>query len=206
MRSPNNEDWDLCWHYLSSTGCRNSNCRWRHENSVGSFYQKYVLKTRSKGISYRGDPGKTRGAKFYPIKQHQDGGVGDQYGLIHYPDMDEKDGLKNNKFRKNILRYGQESEHTHAFLSPMSVSDSEVLHGEVKTPRRRMTRERLPGKAIISCLSPFAKAFVPRKSVMSKDGISAGLNEMTRENSAVNTIQQRANLKSCLTEDDEVFE
>jgi len=41
---------------------------------------------------------------------------------------------------------------------------------------------------------------------MSKDGISAGLNEMTLENRSVNTIQQSRNLKSYLTENDVVFE
>jgi len=250
MSFRNNEDWDLCWHYLSSTGCKNSDCTWRHDNSVGKFYQKNVQKTRGKGISFRGDPRKTRGAPFYPIKQHQDGGVEDQYGLIHYPDMDKKDVCQ--KSIEFGTKLEQESEHIRSFSSPMSVSSSgktsppasistamitsqgtsdsegdmvkndvvvstrdfgkfqkrnssvlpDVLYGEVKTPRGPRKREWLSGKAKKSSFSPFAKVFVPRKSVMSKDGIIAGLNEMTH----VDTIQQRATLKSCLTENDEVFE
>jgi len=254
MSFRNNEDWDLCWHYLSSTGCKNSDCTWRHDNSVGKFYQKNVQKTRGKGISFRGDPRKTRGAPFYPIKQHQDGGVEDQYGLIHYPDMDKKDACLKSFRRK--LGYHQEYEHTRPFSSPMSVSSSvktsaptsisasmitsqgasdsegdmvkndmvvptrnfdkfqkrnscvfsDFLYGEVKTPRRRRKKEWLSGIGNKSSFSPFAKVFVPQNSVMSKDGIGAGLNEITLENFAVDTIQQRTTLKSCLTENDKVFE
>jgi len=95
MSFRNNEDWDLCWDNLSCTGCTNSNCSWRHQNSADGFYQKYLHQTPDNGMSYRGDAQKTPGAPFDRIKQHQDGGVEDQHGLSHYyPDMDKKDGFK----------------------------------------------------------------------------------------------------------------
>jgi len=74
------------------------------------------------------------------------------------------------------------------------------LYGEVKAPRRRIKREWLSGRPFTSTLSPFAKVFVPRRSMMSKDGISASLSI------AENNIKQHGNLKSCLTENDEVLE
>jgi len=246
MSFSDNEEYSLCWHYLSSTGCRNSNCRWRHQNLADRFCQEYVYRTRDNEISHYRDSRKTLGAPFYQIKQHQDGKVEDQYVLQNNQDMDKKDGFKKSiQFRKK-LGYWQESDHT--FSSPMSIlspssapnsisttmlmspgaSDSEGdmvksdvldvgkfqkrnscgfadLYGEVKTRRRRMKKEWLSGKQFTSSFSPFAKVFVPRKSMMSKDGIRTGLKEMLLENLSVNTIQQRGNL-SCLTENDEVFE
>jgi len=236
----------LCWHYSSSTGCRNSNCRWRHQNLDDQFCQKYVNQTRGNGISNYRDSRKTLGAPFYQIKQHQDGGVEDQYVLVNYLDMDKKGGFKKSIQFQKKLGYWQESDHTFSsrmsILSPSSApnsisatmlmspgtSDSEGdmvkndvrdvgkfqkrnscgladLYGEVKTRRRRMKKEWLSGKKFTSSFSPFAKVFVPRKSMMSKDVIRAGLKEMILENLSVNTIQQPGNL-SCLTEDDEVFE
>jgi len=115
-----NQDYDLCWHYLSPTGCRNSNCTWRHDNTRGRFYQNYT-KARGNGVYYRGDARKKPGAPFYPVKQHQDGGVEDQFGLIHYPDVD---GYKNRSTFREKLRYGQEFENTRHLSSPMSTSSS----------------------------------------------------------------------------------
>merc|ERR1719334_2946546 len=102
-----------------------------------------------------------------------------QYGLIHYPDMHKKDGSKKSNQFGRYLGYRAESDYTHSSSSPMSVSscsktsaltpistsmitsqggsDSEVLYGVVKTPRRRVRREWISGKAITSPLSPFAK-------------------------------------------------
>jgi len=252
MSFSNNEEYSLCWHYLSSTGCRNSNCRWRHQNIADRFCQEYVHQTRGNEISHYKDPRKALGVPFYQIKQHQDGGVKDQYVLENNQKMDIKDGFeKSIQFGKN-LGYWQEYDHINS--SPMSImspgaSDSEGdmvkndvldvgkfqqqnsfgfadlygevldvgefqqrnsfgyadLYGEVKTPRRRMKREWQSDKDLTSSLSPFAKAFVPRKSMMSKDGIRTGLNKKMLDNLSVNTIQQRGNL-SCLTENDEVFE
>jgi len=252
-----NEDWDLCWHYLSRTGCRNSNCTWRHENSGGRFYQNYTTKTRGKGVNYRGDARKKPGAPFYPIKQHQDGGVEDQFGLIHYPDMDKKDARKKSITFRDRLGYRQESEHTRPFSSPMSVSSSgmtsaptssansiitsqggsdsegdmvkdamlvstgdlgklqkgssraflDELFGELKTPTREMKMKWQRDEAVTSSFSPFAKVFVPRdKSLTSKDAIIAGLNKMTLKNLAVFSSQEPANVKSCETQNDKVYE
>jgi len=240
MSFSNNEDYDLCWHYLSSTDCRHSNCTWRHQSSADRFCQEYFFQTRDNGISYQEDPSKTWYKPVYPIKHHQDVGVNDKYGLILSPHMDKKDRSKR-RFQFGEKRgYLQESEHTSLKSTPMNVgfhrtnasnvqmsmglmslgeSDPEGdpvknyvinmfadIHGELKIPRRRIKRKWLSGKKFTSSFSPFAKVFVPRKSIMSKDGISAGLNEMTLENRSVNTIQQSRNLKSYLTENDVVFE
>jgi len=221
----NNEDWNLCWNYLSSTGCRNSRCKWRHEHSADRFCQKYVNQTGN-NFSCQEATKKTPDAQIYRVKQHQDGLVENEYGL-YYTDVDEKDGSeKSIQFRKK-LGYQEESEDTlllscpscssssvnasdlnstsTAILMSQLTSDSEDdmmrndlldfdldfdkfqkpnscafldLYGGVKE------REWLSGKPFTSTLSPFAKAFVPRKSMMSKDGISASLSM------AVNNIKQ----------------
>jgi len=116
-----NKDWDLCWHYLSRTGCRNLNCKWRHENSGGQFSQNYNTRAHDKGVNYLGDARKKPGAPFYPIKQHQDGGVEDQFGLIHYPNIETNDGCKKSITFREKLGYRQEFKHNSPSLSPMSV-------------------------------------------------------------------------------------
>jgi len=122
MSYRNNDDWDVCWYYLSSTGCRNSNCKWRHERSAGQLYSNRYHKRRSTVGCYRGDPKRKPGAPFYPIKQHKDGGVEDQYGLVHYPDIDDEYSVK---FKIQMLRKRanrRRSEHGLPFFSPMSTS------------------------------------------------------------------------------------
>jgi len=110
-----NQDWDLCWHYLSRTGCKNLNCKWRHENSGDQFYQNYNTRARGKGVNYLGDARKKPGAPFYPIKQHHDGGVEDQFGLIHYTN-----GCKKSITSREKLGYRQDFEQYSRSLSPMS--------------------------------------------------------------------------------------
>jgi len=90
MYSRNSEDWDLCWYSLSGTGCRNSNCTWRHENSAGRFNQHHKQGRGYSGSCDRGDPGKQPGAPFYPIREYKDGGIEDQYGLVHYPEIENE--------------------------------------------------------------------------------------------------------------------
>jgi len=115
-----NGDQDLCWYYLSSTGCRKSNCTWRHANPTARFYRNYIHKP-GKG-HYGEDPRKTAGAKFYPRNEHQDGGIEDQYGLVHYPRMDKKDGWKKSFRIPRRRGYRQDSAHARSFWSPMSDS------------------------------------------------------------------------------------
>jgi len=112
-----NGDWDLCWYYLSSTGCRKSSCTWRHANPTARLYRNFHK--RGKGY-YRGDPRKTPGAPFYPTNQLRNG-IENQNGLIHYPRMDRNHRCKSIRIPR---RYGyrQESEHARSFWSPMSVS------------------------------------------------------------------------------------
>lgn len=88
MSSPNHEDWDLCWYFLSGTGCRNPNCTWRHEHTAGRLYQNQKRKDSGIELCYRRDLRKNSEAPFYPVKHHHDIGVEDQYGLVHYLDID----------------------------------------------------------------------------------------------------------------------
>jgi len=240
-----NDDWDLCWDDLSTTGCTNSNCSWRHQNSADGFYQQYVHRLMTREFRFEKNLKKHQCTPFDPTKQHQDCGVEDRHYFSHYPDMDKKDGYKKSIQFRNWPGYRQESDDICSFPGPMlmsslsggesslnsisstilksqGASDSEDdivkkdvldvgqfqnrnscvfadLHGEVKIPR-------LSDKPFTSSLSPFAKVFAPRKSRMSKDGISTGLNKMTLENVAVKTIQQCGNLKSFLIENEKVFE
>merc|ERR1712183_888873 len=58
-------------------------------------------KRRGKVRNYWGDPRKKPNAPFFPIKQHPDGGVEDQYGLVHYPDIDDDCPVKH---KTSLLR------------------------------------------------------------------------------------------------------
>jgi len=112
------DDWDLCWYDLSSTGCRNSTCKWRHVTSSGQLYSSPYQESRGKVGCRRGDPRRNPGTPFDTVMQHQDGRIEDQYGFVHSPDIDDENVVK---FRKQFMsRY--ESKHDCSDLSPMSVS------------------------------------------------------------------------------------
>jgi len=122
MSHVHNEDWDLCWYYLSGTGCRNSNCSWRHENPAGRLHQSYRQKKHGIGSYYRGELRKKPRAPFYPVNHDEHGGFEDQYGLVHYPKIENY--RRANK-RLNLLcklLYRFESEYCRHRPSPMSVS------------------------------------------------------------------------------------
>jgi len=117
MSYRNKEDWDLCWYYLSGTGCRNKNCTWRHQNSAGRRFLNRIRKKRGMRRYYRGDSRKKPGAPFYPIVQHEDGGVEDQYGLVHYPEIGN--GYASKMSIKLMKHRGHRQE---TRTSPMSLS------------------------------------------------------------------------------------
>jgi len=91
------------------------------KTQVDRFCQEYLCQTRDNGISYQEDPQKTRSKPVYPIKNHQDGGVDDKYGLILSPHMDKKDRSKRSFQFREKRGYMQESEHTSLKSSPMNV-------------------------------------------------------------------------------------
>jgi len=87
MSHQDNENWDVCWSYLSGAGCRNSRCTWRHGNSSVRPYQNYGKKSIANANLYRGLSRKMPIAPFYPKMEHDDGGVEDEHGLVHYADI-----------------------------------------------------------------------------------------------------------------------
>jgi len=229
------EDWDLCWQYLSPTGCRNLNCKWRHKN-VGGRFQNYNTRAHCKGVNYSGDVRTKPGTPIYPRMQHQDGGFEDQFGLIHYPNMDKNDGCKKSFTSREQFGYKLEFENNSPILSPASAlssgmtsvltssdfasdSEGEMVNNAMLLSASSMFLDDIVGEfktpkmnhrqadKASSSLSPFAKVFVPRiNSVTSKDAISVGLSEMTLKNLSQFTSQQPANQKPYEIVDDKVYE
>lgn len=128
MSYQQSEDWDLCWSYLSNTGCRNSNCTWRHGNSASRLNpkQKYSGKMQCNSGYYRGYQRKWPSSLFHPIKNHQDVEDEDQHGLVQYPDIDDENSPKTFNFTDNAGHRRARS-----ISSLMSVSSS----GKTTTPR-----------------------------------------------------------------------
>jgi len=95
MSYQNNENWDVCWSYLSSGGCRNSRCKWRHGNSSGRPYRNCGKKFSANANLFRGLSRKMPIAPFSPMMKHDDGGVEDEHGLVHYADIGYNYDLQN---------------------------------------------------------------------------------------------------------------
>jgi len=125
MSSRNSDDWDLCWYSLSFTGCRNSNCTWRHENSAGRFYQNHKQCRGYNGSYERGDPRKQPGAPFYTIREYKDGGIEDQYGLVHHPEIDNESNTKKGIELLSKLLSQLESDYFPHHPTPISISSSD---------------------------------------------------------------------------------
>jgi len=215
-----NQDYDLCWHYLSPTGCRNSNCTWRHENSRSRFYRN----SRDNGVDYRGNARKKPGAPFYPIKQHQDGGVEDQYGLIHYPDMDKKDAYNKGITFGEKPRYRQEFENTRHLSSPMSTSSSGMTSAPTSSACESDSEGDVAKNAMV--LSEFNLGkFQKRSSLAFSEDLFGELLTTTRQMRPldeaisssfspfakvfvprVNSVTSKGAISASLTEDDKVYE
>jgi len=120
MNYKENENWDMCWSHLSRGGCRNSQCKWRHGkygNSSGRPYQ-------SNGELSRGLSREMSIAPFYPMRQHREGGVEDEHGLVHYAeDTGYNYALQNNPSLSNCADISG-SEHSRYSLSTMNASSS----------------------------------------------------------------------------------
>jgi len=127
MSHKENENWDMCWSYLSSAGCRNSQCRWRHGNPSAGQYQNRGTKSRANANLYRELSGglsrELPNARFYPLRQHNDGGVEDEHGLVHYPDTRYNYVLRNNPLL-NKCADSSGSEHFRYSLSTINVSST----------------------------------------------------------------------------------
>jgi len=111
MTHRGSQDWDVCWSYLTKTGCRDPNCTWKHGKSVNQLNpkQNYGRKLRATA------------AAFYPTKNLQEGWVGDKHGLVQCPDTDDKNRMNFFNRAENAVDFdGNDS-----ISSAMSVSSSE---------------------------------------------------------------------------------
>jgi len=222
-----NEDYDLCWHYLSPTGCKNSNCTWRHENSRGRFYQNCITEARDNGVYYRGDARKKPGAPFYPVKQYQDGGVEDQFGLIHYPDMDKKVGNKKSITFREKLRYWQDFENTHLLSSPMSMSSSGMTSAPTSSACESDSEDDVAKNAMVVSAGHLGKFKKRSSRAFSEDlfeelmtparemKMNGPLDDAIRSSFSpfakvfvprVNSVTSKDAIIASLTEDDKVYE
>jgi hypothetical protein len=128
-------DWDLCWYSQSDTGCRNSNCTWRHGKSSDGHYQNHQ---QNKGSFHRRDPREQSDAPFYPVQQRKYGRNEDQY-LFHHPDIcNVSGGIKEYEFRSKLL-HNLISEHGHPVSSPMSESSSVKIPVLISSPSSMIT-------------------------------------------------------------------
>jgi len=134
------EDWDLCWYYQSETGCKNSTCTWRHANLSGRLYQNHKQIKHNRNY-YREDRRKKPSAPFYPVRQHKDGGIEDQYGLVHYPEV-EKDSRAKKRFELlGKLLHKLESGYYLSCSSPMSESSPDKTSGPNSSPTSMITSQ-----------------------------------------------------------------
>jgi len=134
------EDWDLCWYYQSETGCKNSTCTWRHGNLSARLYRNHKQKKHNNRYYDRGDPLQKPGAPFYPVRQHKDGGIEDQYGLVHYPEVDKDSRAKKRFELQSKLQHKLESEYCRSRSSPMSESTGKTS-GPNSSPTSMITSQ-----------------------------------------------------------------
>jgi len=113
-------DSDLCWYSQSDTGCKNSNCTWRHEKLPDGHYQNHQQNTEN---FHRRDSREKSDAPFYPVQQRQNWRMEDQFPLDH-PDISNISRAKNINVLWRKLLHDQKSEYYGPNLSPMSESSS----------------------------------------------------------------------------------
>jgi len=123
MSYRNNGDWDLCWYYSSSTGCKKENCTWRHEisaprHSQNRLYEKSANRysqnhyNKSLGMRrYRGDSRRTPVVPFYSMKQYRNGGSDELCGPVYNPEVGNGHSPRVNSrlIRKYRYQHGTEN-------------------------------------------------------------------------------------------------
>jgi len=135
MSYRNNEDWDLCWYYSSSTGCKKENCTWRHEipadghsqnrrheKSADRYSQNLYKKSRGMRRYNRGDSRRTAAVAFYSMKQYRNGGSDEGYDSLYYPEVGNGHSPRVNSRLIRKYRNQQGSENFLSGSNPMSES------------------------------------------------------------------------------------
>jgi len=111
MSSWNNKDWDLCWYYSSSTGCRKENCTWRHEISMDRHFQNRYKKKRSMRGYHRRDSWWKPSVPFYLINQHNNGGIEEHHSSAFWPEVGNRhvSSVSSQPIRKYRYQRGAEN-------------------------------------------------------------------------------------------------
>jgi len=134
MSYRNNGDWDLCWYYSSSTGCKKENCTWRHEisaprHSQNRLYEKSANRysqnhyNKSLGMRrYRGDSRRTPVVPFYSMKQYRNGGSDELCGPVYNPEVGNGHSPRVNSRLIRKYRYQHGTENFLSGSNPMSES------------------------------------------------------------------------------------
>jgi len=188
MSYRSHEDWDLCWHFLSRYGCRNSACTWRHERPVSRLTWNWSRYMNSfKNIE---DLPRKSGAQFYPFGRYQ------SFSPMSISSEVESSGTTSPGERVTVGDNGKNTETvsikeagqvcnrgSYVVRSSSDLPENQTddrqnswhpekgldtvfsPFAEVFIPRENVQNIWHPDKAIISVLSPFAKVFTPGESV-----------------------------------------
>jgi len=160
MSYRNNEDWDLCWYYSSSTGCKKENCTWRHEKSADRSSQNLYKKSRGLRRYNRADSRRTPVLPFYSMKQYRNGGSDERYDSLYYPELGNvhSPGVNSRLIRKDRYQHGTEnflsgqnpmSESSPGFESTTSSASSVKSRGESDPECEEIKNaEVVPGKVM----------------------------------------------------------
>jgi len=116
----NSDDWDLCWNFQSGAGCRNSRCRWRHENPGAQLNRNHKLR-RSYNGSYDQKSEKKRGR---PFDECENWGLENQYDLLLDAEIDNIPNIKNTSKLLKKFAWQQAAEHFAPRSTCMSRSSS----------------------------------------------------------------------------------
>jgi len=130
-------DWDLCWYFQSDTGCRNSNCTWRHEKLSDGHYQNHQ---QNKESFHGRDPREKSETPFDPVHQRKNGRIEDQY-LLHHPDIYNVSRAKKKYELGSKLLHKLKSKYYRPVSSPMSESSSIEIPVLISSPRSMITSQ-----------------------------------------------------------------
>jgi len=133
MSYRNNGDWDLCWYYSSSTGCKKENCTWRHEisaprhsqnrryeKSANRYSQNHYNKSLGMRRYNRGDSRRTPVVPFYSMKQYRNGWSDERNGSVYYPEVGNGHSPRVNSRLIRKYRYQHGTENFLSGSNPMS--------------------------------------------------------------------------------------